>query len=149
MQNSRDEWWETRRLSSVNEEIEENHRKGKTRDLFKSLSIIDIWYKYQSIDMSLEISKEFHPNMGTVKDRNGKYLIEAEDIKKWQEYTEELYRKGLNDPNKHRGVLTQLELDILQCEVKWALGSITTNKASGGDRIPAELFDFTLQDVWF
>ena len=99
--------------------------------------------------MSLEISKEFHPNMGAVKDRNGKYLIEAEDIKKWQEYTEELYRKGLNDPNKHRGVLTQLELDILQCEVKWALGSITTNKASGGDRIPAELFDFTLQDVWF
>ena len=66
-------------------EIEENHRKGKTRDLFKSLSIIDIWYKYQSIDMSLEISKEFHPNMGSVKDRNGKDLAEAEKIKKWQE----------------------------------------------------------------
>ena len=86
--------------------------------------------------------------MGPVNDRNGKYLIEAEDIKKWQEYTEELYKKGLNDPDKHEGVLTHLQLDILQCEVKWALESITTNKTSGGDKIPAELFDFTLQDVW-
>ena len=86
--------------------------------------------------------------MGPVKDRNSKYLIEAEDIKKWQEYTEELYKKGLNDPDKHEDMPTHLQLDILQCEVKWALGSITTNKASGGDKIPAELFDFTLQDVW-
>ena len=79
--------------------------------------------------------------MGTIKDRNGKDIIESEDIKeKWQEYTEELYRKGLNDLDNHDGVVTQLELDILECEVKWGIRSITTNKASGGDGIPAELF---------
>ena len=78
--------------------------------------------------------------MGTIKDRNGKDLTEAEDIKKrWQEYTEELYRKGLN-PDNHDDVITHLEPDILECEVKWALGSITTDKASGGGGIPAELF---------
>ena len=75
--------------------------------------------------------------MDTIKDRNGKDLTEAEDIKKrWQEYTEELYKKGLNDSDNHDGMVTNLEPDILECEVKWALGSITTNKASGGDRIP-------------
>ena len=84
--------------------------------------------------------------MGTVKDRNGMDLIEAEEIKKrWQEYTEELYRKDLNDPDNHDGVITHLEADILECEVKWALGSTTMNKASGGDGIPVELFQ-TLKD---
>ena len=83
----------------------------------------------------------FRVKMGTIKDRNGMGLIEAEDIKKrWQEYTEELYKKDLNDPGNHNGVVTHLEPDILECEVKWALRSITTNKASGGDRIPAEYF---------
>ena len=78
---------------------------------------------------------------GHIKDRNGKDLPEPEEIKKrWQEYTEELYIKGLNDPDNHNGVVTHLEPDILECEVKWALGSITKNKASGGDGIPAELF---------
>ena len=84
--------------------------------------------------------------MGTIKDRNGKGLTEAEDIKKkWQEYTEELYKEDLHDPDNHDGVITHLELDILECEVKWALGSITTNKPSGGDGIPVELFQ-TLKD---
>ena len=79
--------------------------------------------------------------MGTIKDRNGKDLTEVEDIKKkWQEYTEELYKKGLNDLDNHNGVITHLEPDILECEFIWALRSITTNKASGGDRTPAELF---------
>ena len=79
--------------------------------------------------------------MGTIKDRNGMDLTEAEDIKKrWQEYTEELYKKDHHDPDNHDGVITHLEPDILECEVKWALGSITTDKASGGDGIPAELF---------
>ena len=75
-----------------------------------------------------------------IKDRNGKDLTEAEEIKKWQEYTEELYKKGLNDPNDHDGVVTHLQLDILECEVRWVLGNITINKASGSDGIPAQLF---------
>ena len=88
--------------------------------------------------------------MGKIKVRNSKDPTEVDKIKKrWQEYTEELYKKGLNDPDNLDGVVTHLEPDILECEVKWALGSITMNKASGGDRIPAELFVFTLQDVWF
>ena len=83
----------------------------------------------------------FHAKMGTIKDRNGMDLIEAEDIKKrWQEYIEELYKKDLHDPDNHHGVITHLEPDILKREVKWTLGSITTNKASGDDGIPAELF---------
>ena len=86
--------------------------------------------------------------MGTIRNRNGMDLIEAEDIKKrWQEYTEELYKKDLHDPDKHDGMITHLEPDILECEVKWALGSITTNKASGGDRIPAELFQVLKDDA--
>ena len=85
--------------------------------------------------------------MGSIKDRNGIDLIEAEDIKKrWQEYTEELYKKDLHDPDNYDGVLTDIEPDILECEVKWALESITTNKASGGDGIPVELFQI-LKDV--
>ena len=78
--------------------------------------------------------------MGSIKDRNGRDLTEAEDIKRWQEYTKELHKKDLHDPDNHDGVITHLEPDILECEVKWALGSITTNKASGGDGIPVELF---------
>ena len=99
---------------------------GKTRDLFKKIR---------------DIKGTFHAKMGLIKDRNGMDLIEAEDIKKrWQEYTEELYKKDLHDSDNHDGVITHLEPDILECEVKWALGSITMNKASGGDGIPVELF---------
>ena len=90
----------------------------------------------------------FYAKMDTIKDRNGKDLTEAEEIKKrWQEYTAELYRKGLNDPDNHSGVVTHLEPDILECEVKWALGSITMNKARGGDGIPAELFQILKDDA--
>ena len=89
----------------------------------------------------------FHAKMGTRKDRNGMELTEAEEIKRWQEYTEELHKTDLNDPDNHDGVITQLEPDILECEVKWALGSITTNKASGGDRIPVELYQILKYDA--
>ena len=86
--------------------------------------------------------------MGLIKDRNGTDLIEAEDIKKrWQEYTEELYKKELHDPDNHNGMITHLEPDILECEVKWALGSVTTNKATGGDGIPVYLFQTLKDDV--
>ena len=96
----------------------------KTRDLFKKIR---------------DTKGIFYTKMGAIKDRNGMDITEAEDIKmRWQEYTEELYKKDLNDPDKHNGVISHLEPDILECEVKWALGSITMNKASGGDRIPAE-----------
>ena len=90
----------------------------------------------------------FHTKMGSIKDRNGMDLTEAENIKKrWQEYTEELYKKDLHDPDNHHGVTTDLEPDILECEVKWALESITTNKASGGDGIPVELFQILKDDA--
>ena len=90
----------------------------------------------------------FHAKVGTIKDRNGTELTEAKDIKKtWQEYTEELYKKDLHDPDNHDGVITHIEPDILECEVKWALGSITTNKASGGDGIPVELFQILKDDA--
>ena len=113
-------------LSEQCKEIEENNRMGKIRDLFKKIR---------------HSKGTFHGKMGTIKDRKSKDLTEAEDIRKnWQEYTEELYKKGLNDLDSHDGVATHLESDILKCEVKWALGSITTNKASGGDGISAELF---------
>ena len=99
---------------------------GKTRDLFKKIR---------------DTKGTFHAKMGSIKDRNSMDLTGAEDIKKkWQEYTEELYIKDLHDPDNHNGVTTDLESDILECEVKWALESITTNKASGGDGIPVELF---------
>ena len=105
---------------------------GKTRDLFKKIR---------------DTKGLFHANMGSIKDRNGMDLTEAEDIKKrWQEYTEELYKKGLN-PDNHDGVITHLEPDILECEVKWALESITTNKVSGGDGIPVELFQILKDDA--
>ena len=113
-------------LSDQCKEIEENNKMGKTRDLFKKIR---------------DTKGTFHAKMGSIKDRNGMDLTEAEDIKKrWQEYTEELYKKELHDPDNHDGVITHLEPDILECEVKWALGSITTNKASRGDGIPGELF---------
>ena len=98
---------------------------GKTRDCFKKIR---------------DIKGTFHAKMGSIKDRNGKDLTEVEDTKRWQEYTEELYKKDLHDPDNHNGVITHLEPDILECEVKWALGSITMNKASGGDGIQVELF---------
>ena len=89
----------------------------------------------------LDTKRTFHAKTGTIKDRNGMDLKEAEDTKKkWQEYTEELHKKDLQDPDNHDGVITHLEPDILECEVKWALGSITMNKASGGDGIPVDLF---------
>ena len=105
---------------------EENNRMGKTRDLFKKIRDTNV---------------TFHAKMGTVKARNGMNLTEAEYIKKWQEYTEELYKKDLHDPDKHDSVITHPEPDILECEIKCALGSISTNKASGGDGIPVELFE--------
>ena len=120
-------------LSDQCKEIEENNGMRKTRDLFRKIK---------------DTTGTFHAKMGTIKDRNGMDLIEADDIKKrWQEYTEELYKKDLCDPNNYDGVITHLEPDILECEVKWALGSITTNKASGGNGIPAELFQVLKDDV--
>ena len=89
----------------------------------------------------------FHAKMDSIKERNGIDLTEAEDLKKWQEYTEKLYKKDLHNPDNHNGVITPLETDILECEVKWALGSITMNKASGGDGIPVELFQILQDDT--
>ena len=113
-------------LSNQCKEIEESNRIGKTRDLFKKIR---------------DTKGTSYAKMSTIKDRNGMDLTEAEDIKKrWQEYKEELYKRDLHDPDNHDGVITHLEPDILECEVKRALESITTNKASGGDEIPVELF---------
>ena len=106
---------------------------GKTRDLFKNIR---------------DTKGTFHAKMGSIKNRNGMDLTEAEDFKnRWQEYTEELYKKDLHDPDNHNGVITHLESDILECDVKWALGSISTNKASGGDGIPVELFQILKDDA--
>ena len=105
---------------------------GKTRDLFKKIR---------------DTKETFHAKMGSVKNRNGTDLTEAEDIKRWQEYTEELYKKDLNNPENHSDVITHLEPDIPEYEAKWALGSITMNKANGGDRIPAELFQILKDDA--
>ena len=120
-------------LSDQFKEIGEHNRKGKTRDLLKKLR---------------DTKGTFHVKIGIVKDRNGIDLTEAEDIeKRWQEYTEELYKKYLYDPDNHDGVITHLEPDILECEVKWALESITMNKTSGTDGIPVELFQILKDDV--
>ena len=124
-------------LSEQSKEIEENNRMGKTRDLFKKTG---------------DTKGTFHAKMGTrygdIKDRNNKDLTEAEDIKKmWQVYTEKLYQKNLNDPDNHNGVITHLEPHILECKVKWAIGSITTNKANGGYGIPVELFQILKDDA--
>ena len=119
-------------LSEQCKDIEENNRMGKTRDLFKKIR---------------DTKGIFYAKIGTIKDRNGKDLIEVEEIKmRWQEYTE-LYKKGFNDPDNHDNVVIHLKPDILECEVKWAFGSITTNKASGGDGIPAELFQILKDDA--
>ena len=112
---------------------QENNRVGKSRDVFKEIR---------------DTKGIFHAKMGPIKDRNGMDLREAEYIKKrWQEYTEELYLKDLHDPGNHNGVITQLEPDILECKVKWVLGSIITNKASGGDGIPVELLQILKDDA--
>ena len=107
-------------LSDQCKQIEENNRMGKSRDLFKKVR---------------DTKRTFHIKMGTIKDRNGMDLTEAEDMKKRQEYTEELYKKDLHDPDNNDGVITHIKPNILECKVKWALGSITTNKANGGDGI--------------
>ena len=120
-------------LTDQCKETEENNGMGKTRDLVKKIR---------------DTKGTFHAKMGLIKDRNGKDLTEAEDIKKsWQEYTEELYKKDLHDPDNHDGVITNLKPEILECEVKRALGSITTNKASGGDGIPVELLQILKDDA--
>ena len=113
--------------------IEENNRMGKTRDLFKKIRAT---------------KGTFHAKMGLIKDRNGIQLTEAEDIKtRQQAYTEELYKKDVHDPDNDNGVITHLEPDILECEVKWTLGNITTNKASGGNGIPVKLFQILKDDA--
>ena len=120
-------------LSDQCREIEEHNRMGKTRDLFKKIR---------------DTKGTFHAKMGSIKDRNGMDVTEAEDIKKrWQEYTEELYKKYLHDQDNHNGVITHLEPDILECEVKWALESVDTNKASAGDGISVELFQILKDDA--
>ena len=120
-------------LSAQCKEIEEKNKLGKTRDHFKKIR---------------DTKETFHVKMSKLKDRNGMDLTEAEDIKKrWQQYTEQLYKKDLHDPDNHDGVITHLEPDILECEVKRALGSITRNKASGYDGIPAELFQIQKDDA--
>jgi len=120
-------------LSNQCKEIKENNRMGKTRDLFKEIR---------------DTKGRFHAKMSSIKDKNGMDLTDAEYIKKrWQQYTEESYKKGLHDPDNHDGVITDLEPDILECEVKWALESITMNKASGDDRIPVELFQILKDDA--
>ena len=120
-------------LSDQCKEKEENSRMGKTRDLFKKIR---------------DTKGTFYAKMSTMKDRNGMDLTEAKDIKKrWQEYTEELYRKDLHDPDNHSGMITHLEPDILECEVKSALGRITTNKACGGDEISVELIQILKDDA--
>ena len=119
-------------LSDQCKEIEENNRMGKTRDLFKKIR---------------DTMGTFHAKMGTIKDRNCMDLTEAEDIKKrWHKHTE-LYKKDIHDPDNHDGVITDLEPDILECKVMWALESITTNKTSGGDGIPVELFQILKADA--
>ena len=122
-------------LSDQCKETEENNRMGKTRDLFKKIK---------------DTKGTFHAKMGTIKDKNGMDLTEAEDIKnRWQEYIEELYKrkKDVNDLDNHNSVISHLEPDILECEVKWVLGSITKNKASGGVGIPGELLQILKDDV--
>ena len=126
MQSSKEQQGEIRKPSSVINE--KKQRMGKSRDLFKKIR---------------DTKGTFHAEMGTIKDRNGMDLTEAEDIKRQQEYTEELYKKDLHDQDNHNGVITHLEPDILECEVKWA----TMNKASGGDGISVELFQILNDDA--
>ena len=130
-----------------------NHRKKereREREFQKNIyfCFIDYTKTRDLLKKTRDTKGTFHAKMGLIKDRNGMDLTEAEDIKKrWQEYTEELYKKELHDQDNHDGVITDLEPDILECEVKWALESITTNKASGGDGIPVELFQILKDDA--
>ena len=143
---------EKERYTHLNAEFQRIARRDK-----KPSSAINAKKQRKTIERErLEISSRklrntkeiFHAKMGSIKDRNDRDLTEAEDIKKrWQEYTEELYKKDLHEPDNHDGVITHLEPDILECEVKWASGSITTNKASGGDGIPVELFQILKDDA--
>ena len=119
-------------LSDQCKEIEEKNRMGKTRDLYKKIR---------------DTKGTFHVKMDTIKDRNSMDLTEADIKKRWQDYTEELYKKDLHDPDNHDGVITHLEPDILECEVKWDLESITMNKASGGDGISVELYQILKDDA--
>ena len=120
-------------LNDQCKEIQENNRMGKTRNLFKKIR---------------DTKGTFHAKMGSIKDRNGMDLTEAKDIKKRRQgHTKELYQKDLYDPDNHDGVITHLESDMLESKIKWALGSITANKASGGDRIPVELFQILKDDA--
>ena len=120
-------------LTDQCKEIEENNKMGKTRDLLNRIG---------------DTKGTFHAKVGIIKGRNCMDLTEAEDTKKmWQEYTEDLYKKGLHSPDNHEGVITHLEPDVLECEVKWALGSITTNKTSGGDGVPVVLFHILKDDA--
>ena len=120
-------------LSDQCKEIKANNRMGNTRDLFKKIR---------------DTKETLHAKMGSIKDRNSVDLTETEyNKKRWQEYKEELYKKDLHDSDNHNGVIMHLEPDILECEVKWPLESITTNKASGGDGIPVELFQILKDDV--
>ena len=138
-------------LSNQCKETEENNRMGKTRDLFKKIrkKIKDNRPPPPQKRKKIRDTKgTFHAKMGSIKDRNAMDLSEAEDIKKrWQEYTEELYKKDIHDPDNHNGGVIHLETDILECEVKWALENITTNKASGADGIPVELFQILKDDA--
>ena len=133
-------------LSDQCKEVEENNRMEKTslfKGTFHASSV-----QFSSVAQSCPtLYAPMNRKMGTLKDRNGMDLTEAEGIKKWQEYTEELYKKDLHDTDNHNGVITHLEPDILECEVKGALGNITTNKASEGDGIPVELFQMLKDDA--
>ena len=137
MQSSKEQQEKKAFFSDQCKEIEDKNRMEKTRDLFKKIR---------------DTKGTFHAKMASIKDRNGMDLTEAEDIKKrWQEYTEELYKKDPHDPDNHDDVITHLEPDILECEVKWALGSITMNKASGGDGIPndaVKVLHSICQQIW-
>ena len=136
-------------LNAEFQRISRRDKKAFLRDQCKERDKTIEWERLRDLVKKIRYTKGiFHAKMGTIKDRNCMDLTEAEDIKKrWQEYTEELYKKELHDPDTHHGVITHLEPDILECEVKWALGSITMNKASGGDQIPIELFQILKDDA--
>ena len=135
----------------MNAEFQRIARRDKKAFLGDQWNEIEETTEWERLDLFKKIRDTkgtCHAKMGSIKDRNERDLTEAEDIKKrWQDYTEELYKKDLHDPDNHDGVITHLEPDILECEVKWALGSITTNKASGGDGIPVELFQIPQDDA--
>ena len=143
---------EKERYTHLNEKFQRIARRDKKVFLSNQCKEIEENTEWERLEISSrklrDIKGIFHAKMGSIKDRNGMDLTEAEDIKKrWQEYIEQLYKKDLHDPDNHNGMITHLEPDILECEVKWALESITTNKASGGDGIPVELFQILKDDA--